>query len=123
MPFIVQIFNNTQLKHQIDLQIQIGSSLSEAQSTMSSIGFLCTRYSSKAIDAPVDELFCLKKDAIGPGLTNDFWRFVIAIAPSLYAAVPKNQAASSTYQRQEIEFVLDSDVVRSIRASSRLTPQ
>jgi hypothetical protein len=121
--FIVSVFNNLQLKHQIEYHIPIGSSVSMVQSTMSSLGFTCVRDSPKALDAPVDELFCSEKEAIGPGLTNKYWRALVAVFPSLHTFAPKSMAGSSPYRRQEIAFVLEDDVVRSIQAVSRLTPQ
>src|SRR5580704_2100424 len=104
--FIVPIFNNLQLEHEMEDRVPIGSSISRTQSTMSSIGYVCARDSPKSLGVPIDELFCLKKLKIGRGLSNDNWRFLAAIAPSLYAFIPKSPTESSTFRRHEIRFVL-----------------
>jgi hypothetical protein len=121
--FVVPIIGGLQLGHEIEDKVPIGSSISRAQSTMSSIGFVCARDNPKSLSAPIDELFCLKKQKIGPGLSNDNWHFLAVMAPSLYAFIPKGPADSATYQRQEIRFVLKDGVVSSVGATTRLTPQ
>jgi hypothetical protein len=72
---------------------------------MSSKGFICSRQGDKPGS---DEVFCLKKERFGPGLTGNFSRFMLAVLPNaVYWILPKDADATATYKRQEVTFTLE----------------
>jgi hypothetical protein len=108
-------------KHRIEQQIPAGLSRSRAQSKMSSLGFVCAIDNPKSFDASIgQELFCLKKEEIGPGVANKNWRFLLLFFPSLYAFVPKDASPAAMYRRSEVVLVLKDDAVSSVRVNTRL---